>query len=241
MTEITHDSVPLQQLIAQMNLLLQQQQDLLHTQRTLYRQTQALFSLFSLFQFRAPLPPMGGWVIAPDFAVLLIQQIYDCKPRTVVELGGGVSTLISAYALEKLGRGHVTAIDHAPGFAQNTQHNIQRHGLEAVAAIIHAPLTPLTIGERQWQWYDTTAFAHLTDIDLLVIDGPPQYDNPQPMVRYPALPVLFDRLKAGATILLDDADREDEQEAVAAWLKEFAIEEVRSLEAEKGARLFRKR
>ena len=55
-------------------------------------------------------------------------------------------------------------------------------------------------------------------IDLLVVDGPPGLLRPQ--ARYPALPVLRERLSPGASILLDDTHRADEREIVRRWLDE---------------------
>ena len=43
-------------------------------------------------------------------------------------------------------------------------------------------------------------------IDLLVVDGPPAYAPGDDIARYPALPVLRQRLAAGATVVLDDVE-----------------------------------
>ncbi|MBC8099940.1 MAG: class I SAM-dependent methyltransferase, partial [Armatimonadetes bacterium] len=54
------------------------------------------------------------------------------------------------------------------------------------------------------------------------------------MARYPALPILFECLRVGALIVVDDADREDEQRMVARWLREYPLRVVDRPETEKG-------
>ncbi len=230
------------QMLAKLDALLAQQHTILEQQRQLYRQTEALFALYSQLPLRAALPTMRGYAISPDFAKILLMHIQTYQPRLIVELGGGVSTLISGYMLQKHGDGRVLAVDQSAEFAAYAMHNIQQHQLATVAQVRHAPLQPITIHAETWQWYATDAFADVDAIDLLVIDGPPQYENPTPLVRYPALPVLYAKLAPGGFILMDDADRDDEQQIVARWLAEFDLKLVRdfSYETEKGAKLLQK-
>ena len=65
----------------------------------------ATVALYSTVQFRLPLPPMGGWAIGPDFACELVREIIRRRPRAILELGTGASTLVSGYALEMGGGG----------------------------------------------------------------------------------------------------------------------------------------
>jgi hypothetical protein len=55
-------------------------------------------------------------------------------------------------------------------------------------------------------------------VDLLLVDGPGFGDS-----RYPALPVLRAVLAPGATVLVDDVDRPDEQAVLARWSEEFGL------------------
>ena len=48
---------------------------------------------------------------------------------------------------------------------------------------------------------------------MLIVDGPAE--TTEPLIRYPAVPVLYDRLSDDAVILLDDADRTEEERIVA--------------------------
>jgi predicted O-methyltransferase YrrM len=99
-----------------MPLLQQYEENILNAQLAsadnLYQQLESLISVTSILSLRTPLPPMRGWAISPDFGVLLVAEILRKKPRQVLELGSGVSTLLIAYCLEKIGHGRVVSFDH---------------------------------------------------------------------------------------------------------------------------------
>ena len=71
----------------------------------LYRQTEALFSIFSVLKTELLLPSMGKYTINPDFAKVIIDNILQSKPSVILEMGSGVSTIMAAYALKNLGLG----------------------------------------------------------------------------------------------------------------------------------------
>lgn len=217
-----------------------QYQGMLAAQEGHYFQLEALFSLFAQIQPTAPLPPLRKWAITPDFANVLVGQIQAQKPTLVVELGGGVSTLITAYALRGVGAGRVVAVDHEETFAQAAADHLLRHGLSDIAQVIHAPLADVYVEDACWFWYSTAPLRALQGIDLLVVDGPAQHDNPYPMVRYPALPVLLDHLNPGAYILLDDANRGDERAIIEAWIHNAPVRLVREYDTLNGAVLLQK-
>lgn len=219
--------------------------DLLREVRASYVQTEAYLALLHHLRPRLPLPPMRGWAISPDFGRLLLRLTLRHQPRAILECGGGTSTLLLAYALERLGQlpqGQIVSLDHEACFAQATRDELDAHGLSSYARVIHAPLKPLSLEGRAWAWYDCGAVPPppAQGYDLLLIDGPTQHGNPEPMVRYPALPVCYAALAEGALILLDDAARHDEAQAAERWLSSFALEELPTWDTEKGARLFRK-
>jgi hypothetical protein len=83
---------------------------------------------------------------------------------------------------------------------------------------------PHRLAEPGLTWYDQTALETGIDsalggaaIELLVVDGPPAYAQGHGLARYPALPVLHDRLAPSATIILDDAERPGEREIIRRW------------------------
>ena len=207
--------------------------------RNSFRQVEALLHLQKLIQYRHPLPSMRGWPICPDFAVLLASEIVRRKPEIIVELGCGTSTLISGYCLEKLGRGRVESLDHERTFADICRENLKVHGLEGFAVVHEAPLCDLELGGKSWRYYDISPLRGIPPIDMLVVDGPP--GELGRLARYPALPLLYERLSESAVILVDDADRADERAMVGMWVVEHPDFECTFLETEEGAAILRRR
>jgi predicted O-methyltransferase YrrM len=203
-----------------------------------YWQTEALFSLYSTLKIAHPLPPMRLWAASPDFVVLAVSLIREHRPQVVLEVGSGVSTIISSYALQELGEGQLISLEHEAQFAEVTSSNLIAHRLDHIASVRYAPLKPLNLNGASQPWYDVAALDNIPPVDLLVVDGPPS--GTAEMARYPALPVLFERLKPGAYILVDDFMRDDEYAMVNKWLDEFNLKVVRTFANEKGAAILQK-
>jgi hypothetical protein len=231
-------------ILAKLEKIEARQDELLLEQRVLYRQIEALFALYHGIEFRAPLLSLRGWAASPDFLAIQVANIRQYQPLTILELGSGQSTVLSAYVLEQLGLGHVYAFDDTELFANISRENILRHKLNDHATIIHAPLKDYTIQGEIWQWYDLDCLPSIAKIDLLLVDGPPQYGKNLPMLRYPALPLLAPYLAPNALILMDDADRASERLVAERWQTEFPLELLHHYEqaygdTEKGTKLFR--
>jgi len=184
----------------------------------LFRQEQYLDILHSELDLPIPLPPAGGWAASPDFLLLLVRHARAERPAVVLECGSGVSTVALARCMQLNGAGHVFALDHDVEFAQRTRADLERYGLGDWATVIDAPLRKLTLGGRDWQWYDADALPG-DGVDLLVVDGPPMPIDP--LVPYPAGPMLFAKIVPGGTVFMDDTDRPGEKEIAARYRREF--------------------
>lgn len=183
------------------------------------RQVQALLQLVPRVDARAALPPAGGWAMEPSTLLRLVRVVETSRPGLIVECGSGASTVWLAYAVQALGSGRVVALEHDERFAAETGRMLEEHGLTAVAEVRTAPLTDVDLDGETFAWYDPEALGDLKDIEMLVVDGPPRASGTR--ARYPAVPVLAPKLSADSLIVLDDADRPEEQEAAQAWLEEF--------------------
>jgi len=204
-----------------------------------YRQLEATISLTAVLPLRAPLPRMRGYPISPDFGLAVVDAIDDTGAELVVELGSGVSTLICAYALEARGRGRLRSLEHLPDYAAQTRHLLERHGFtDEHVEVRDAPLQEVTVGDDVFPWYDLRAVDDLSDIDVLVVDGPPGPSHP--LARLPALPLLHERVRPGGIVLLDDGDRPEEQEIARRWREALPSWSVDELDVEKGAFRLRK-
>ena len=159
------------------------------------------------------LPHLGSWKADTWFLWRIVEAIERLRPRTVVELGCGASSLVVAKALERNGGGHLTSFDQHADFVESTALWLASHGLDA--SLRHAPIVEKP---DDWShcWYDLPAVP--PEIDLLVIDGPPWALNP--FVRGRA-EVLFDRIGPGGMILLDDAARPGERVVASRWKRDW--------------------
>lgn len=203
-----------------------------------YRQIESLSSLLSLIDLKAPLPFTRGSAASPDFLNVIISEIFERKPMKILELGSGVSTIVSAYALKNLGRGFLISLDHDSKYASISQSNLEKHYLQDTAMVVYAPLKEIKIWDNKYLWYDTESLSEIDTIDMLIIDGPPAIEGG--MSRYPALPLLFERLGDNAVILLDDGRREGEKKAIELWIKEYDCLSSEYVLTEKGTWIIRK-
>jgi len=182
-------------------------------------ESEALLQAYQRATPRALMPALGGFALNARSLTHLLDVVHDHRPRRILELGSGTSTVWLAYALERSG-GSIVSIDHDPDYAAKTRNELARHGLSDIVDVRLAELSP--VGEEGQLWYDLSAFDGLDDVDLLLVDGPPE--SVGPMSRYPALPQLIDRLSSRAIVLLDDSDRPSEVETVARWTTDYPFE-----------------
>jgi predicted O-methyltransferase YrrM len=206
--------------------------NLMQKQNMHYKQMEALLSIHSVIKPSMPLPQLRDSAISPDMANIIIQHVLNNKCKTILECGSGVSTLLISYCLKKTGQGRLWSVDHEEKYALITKQNLKAHSANEYTTVIEAPLKNITIKKKQWQWYDTAFLKDIDNIDLLIIDGPPR--TVDSMVRYPALPLLFNSLNRHATIILDDASRPAEKDIVENWLKEFQNLSYDFIDTEKG-------
>jgi hypothetical protein len=201
-------------------------------------QVEPTIALSKRMDLRRALPPMTEYAIAPDFALMLYELVEELAPRVIVEAGSGVSTLICAYALERLGgEGHVLALDHDATFAEKTRAALALHGLSHRATVVHAPLEEMLVGGGSFLWYRPDALASVRAIDLVVDDGPPKYVGP--MARYASLHVLAPRMRASAPFVLNCVGKE-EKEIIRRWRAELPFD-AEWLPTRKGDVIFRRK
>lgn len=192
-------------------------------------QVEALLWLYSRFTPSVSLPAMRHIAGSPDFLKVLADHYYRYRPKVIVEAGAGVSSIILSEVLmaEKSDARHY-ALDHLEKYAALAREKVANPHSQ----VLYAPLKDYQIGGKSWKWYDLSALDGVEQIDMLVIDGPPE--TIQEMARYPALPLLRDKLSDKAIIILDDTNRPDEQRIIRRWKEEFGLE-ARPLYTEKGA------
>ena len=171
--------------------------------------------------------PWSTSALRPSGLVKILNEIVINRRGTILECGGGISTLYIARLLKQQGHGHLYTLEDNLGWIEVLQNLLKDQGLDDYVTLIPAPLVPCNLALDGNQWYDLTAAkAILTEptIDFLIVDGPPAYDEKRRRSRYPALPALKSILAAEFAVVLDDINRSGEAEIVEKWSAEFGLE-----------------
>ena len=127
-----------------------------------FRQLEALVSLHEMLDLKAALPPTRGWAASPDLLLTLTSLVRKYKPKLVVELGSGASTIV----LSRAGAVEIVAIEHDLEYLKNTQELLAEHQVSNVK-LIHAPLIQKEILEESFMWYDSSKLQDFKEIDFL--------------------------------------------------------------------------
>ncbi len=204
-----------------------------------FSQQESYLQLMHFIRPAFPLPHTRGWAASPDFMGLVFKYILLNKPAVIMELGSGTSTLYIGHLLKAQQlKASLLSVDHDPVYAGMTRENIRLAGLGELVRMEDCPIGTVQIRGTDWHWY-SLANISVPGLDMLIVDGP--IGSLQRKARYPALPLLYEKLNPGATIFLDDYNRPEEQELVADWLREFpGLSLIREMPAEKGAAVLRK-
>jgi predicted O-methyltransferase YrrM len=168
-----------------------------------------------------PMPFGGGWALTADAAALLAREVALLRPKVVVELGSGVSTVLLGRLFKQWGEGKVYSLDHDAAWAERTRQHLRASHIEQHAEVLDAPLARQRFGDRDYLWYSVPEAVRSLSIDLLIVDGPPAALEPNGMPRYPALPAFLAQLSPQAVVYVDDARRPQEQAMVERWLAEY--------------------
>lgn len=202
-----------------------------------YRQLESLLWLKSRMLPGLQLPPLRTWAASPDVLLALHEYIVEAKPRLVLELGSGASSIVIADALKQNGEGTLVTLEHSEYYGDITKGNLDRFGLGSFVDIRISALVEWSGEQLESEsegpnyWYSSTSVSDLSEIDLLFVDGPP--GTTCPFARYPAMPALIDRLSADAQVWVDDSLREEEQSICKNWAKKYKLD-IRNIHLEKG-------
>lgn len=151
-----------------------------------------------------------GWSGKPE---LLRQCILDAVNAAgpVLECGSGLTTLLVGAAV-RIGGNRLWSLEHMPEWAERVSAQLAKFGIDSA----HLCVVPLTdMGE--YQWYAPPAEVRSLRFRMVVCDGPPSSTTGG---RYGLFPVMESCLAEGCIVLLDDAERDDEQAVVRRWCRE---------------------
>ncbi|MFD2079505.1 Methyltransferase domain-containing protein [Actinopolymorpha cephalotaxi] len=204
-----------------------------------FRQLEALHNLYALGGVDRPMPPTRGWASSPDLLLLLATLVEREEPSLVVECGSGTSTLWLAMLLRRFEiKGRVVSLEHHEPFVEAAWATVLRHDLAEYVEVRYAPLESFEFDGTTYQWYSRQAWEELDGIGLLFVDGPPGELGRH--ARFPAFPLLVDKLAPDAVVVLDDLIRPDEQEVLERWLAARPDYHAERVSLEKNAALLRR-
>ncbi len=209
------------------------------TQTSLVYQQQKMqdyLTLFNNINFRAPLAYMTGFAATPELARVIYENVLEYKPELTVELGSGISSVITGYGLEKNGQGSLLSLDHNETYLKQTEQMLQKHKLSDIVQVAHCPICKQPVNQSIAKWYDLETITFKKPIDLLIIDGPPE--QTQYKARYPAMPLLYKYLSDSAIIIMDDVKRPESRKTIQDWLEEYDDLKYQILDTEKGIGIF---
>lgn len=191
-----------------------------------YRQSEAFAQLIKILDLKAPIPATRGWAGSPDLLLTLVSLVRKHKPKIIIELGSGVSTLVLAKSVGRGGK--VISIDNSEEYAGYTREMLRDHGIRNVEIRV-APLKKY--GSDGAEWYDLSLLKTIKRVDLLLVDGPPATKNPS--ARFPALKEFLPKLSPRAVVVLDDAIRDSEAKLAEAFERALPKHSLSKLPHEK--------
>jgi hypothetical protein len=170
--------------------------------------------------------PHQGFEITGEEAAYLLLLIRRHRPKLILELGSGSSTVLFAAALRANGGGRLISVEHDEAHARHTAQMLEQAGLSSWVQQEIAPLTERRVGDRTFSWYALDPLLRTLNekVDFLFVDGPP--GKIQSLSRYPALPILAPHLAPRAIVFVDDGGRDDELQMIEMWreLKDVAFQ-----------------
>lgn len=164
------------------------------------------------------IPPTGGYALDSQALLHLIDVLERVRPSIIVEFGGGASTIWMAYICKKFNT-RIISIDHLEEYLESTKKEVERHGFSDMVECRLAPLETIKVDGTEYSWYSRAELSDLSEIDLLFIDGPPEYTGPN--ARRPAMHIMASKLNMNAVVILDDTHRESEQETIRDWISAY--------------------
>lgn len=159
---------------------------------------------------RDPRAPRTSWSISEALAVELTRYLEIHRPRRILEIGSGLSTVVlGAYALRH--GAEVVTLEHAWKFYQRTRQALAQFGMDERVTLKLAPLRSRRFERygRRAHWYDAKLDGRF---DFVFVDGPPKNEG-----RNAVLFAIAEHLEPGWELWLDDARRYHEHRCLRRW------------------------
>jgi hypothetical protein len=153
------------------------------------------------------------WSALHEYLVACVKEAL-ASDGPILECGSGLTTILVGAVMQQR-NGTLWSLEHTPAWADRVARCLARFRIDAVR-LCRVPLNDYA----GFTWYDPPMSALPESFALVICDGPPA-DTPGG--RYGLGPVMRERLKRGCVILLDDAEREQEQAIARRWRVELGV------------------
>ncbi|MBL0743049.1 class I SAM-dependent methyltransferase [Chryseolinea lacunae] len=182
---------------------------------------------FNILQtlLEGPYLPMSNSAMGPVDLTYLLNDIVVNGRQNILEFGAGMSTILMGRLIRKNKlTATVTTVEHDLKWVKVMETLIKNERLDDVLSVIYAPLKPCPLALQSNVWYDLNVLNLFAGPwDMVVIDGPPAWEETKGQARYPAMQFVMTKLAPNAIVFLDDADRPGEQSILHHWEDEFGI------------------
>ena len=158
--------------------------------------------------------PSDIWAITPELGRFIARTIVERRLKSVLEFGAGSSSVVSAHALSLNGGGRLTSLEARPEWCADRWARVEQEA--TVDAELVGSALVLRLGRHGAHFEYAEAAAALparAPFDFVLVDGPPWFFG-----RDGAMCTMIAHLAPGAIIVLDDAARLGERQAIARWL-----------------------
>lgn len=152
-----------------------------------------------------------SWSGEPEFLRSCVEHALAAK-APILECGSGLTTMILGVIAQHTGN-TLWTLEHLPQWGYRVQCYLDEFAITS-ARVCVAPLAHY----GECDWYDPPFESMPERFGLVVCDGPPSTGRGG---RYGLAPVMAGKLQPGCVILLDDAERKDEQDIIVRWSEEL--------------------
>lgn len=152
-----------------------------------------------------------AWSSDTEYLKGCLEHAQSCR-GPILECGSGLTTLLIGAVAQKSGN-VLCSLEHHSVWGNRVALFLKRYRIDTV----HMHVRPLK-EYGDFTWYEPPAELTPENYALVICDGPPGATRGG---RYGLIPVMKSRLAPGCVILLDDADRVQEQEIAKRWAQEL--------------------
>jgi hypothetical protein len=157
------------------------------------------------------------WALPVAALEWLTEFIVQQQVRTVVECGSGFSTIALAMLQQQGILEGSLSLEHDLDWWAYCLGHLNDRDLLSYSDVRLRPLIQQQVHGRSLTWYGLHGIAPFA-ADLVLVDGPPSHGRVG--ARYPAIACLAEFLRPGTWVVLDDAQRQAEQQVIKRWVEE---------------------